>query len=148
MTQYYAEQAQMAANTKKKMTFDAKHYLNARLAPGEETKTLTVRLLPYSLEHTSPFKKVFVHSIKVNKEIAPSGWKLFVCPTHNKLGDNCPFCTLSSEARRLRFETADDFKKKELGDIEYANKVKEFWAVRCIERDHEEDGPKVLVILS
>ena len=31
---------------------------------------------------------------------------------------------------------------KRYGDIEFLNKVKEMWIVRCIERDHEEDGVK------
>ncbi len=83
-----------------------------------------------------------MHSIKVNKEVAASGWKMFPCPTHNKLGDNCPFCNLSAEARKLRFEIKDETESKKYGDIEFANKAREFWIVRCIERGHEEDGVK------
>ena len=35
-------------NLKKKTEFNPKNYLSARLVPGEATKTLTIRLLPFS----------------------------------------------------------------------------------------------------
>ena len=90
------ENEQKAVETKKTQ-FDKKNYLNARLAKDENTKTLTIRLLPFSTDELTPFKKVSMHTIRVNKELAPSGWKTFVCPTHNKkdghaMGDKCPFC--------------------------------------------------------
>ena len=70
--------------TPKKTQFNEKNYLQARLSDKETSKTLTIRLLPFSPEGGSPFKKVFMHTVKVNKEVAPNGWKTFVCPTHNK----------------------------------------------------------------
>ena len=63
----------------KKTQFNEKNYLQARLANNETSKTLTIRLLPFSPEGGSPFKKVFMHTVKVNKEVAPNGWKTFVC---------------------------------------------------------------------
>jgi hypothetical protein len=124
-----------------------KNYLQARLASNEDTKTLTIRLLPFSPEGGSPFKKVFMHTVKVNKEVSPSGWKTFVCPTHNKkdgsvMGDKCPFCETSAKARELKSKSLDEPTKKKYGDVEFLNRVKEMWIVRCIERDHEEDGVK------
>ena len=121
--------------------------MQARLASNEDTKTLTIRLLPFSPEGGSPFKKVFMHTVKVNKEVSPSGWKTFVCPTHNKkdgsvMGDKCPFCETSAKARELKSKSLDEPTKKKYGDVEFLNRVKEMWIVRCIERDHEEDGVK------
>lgn len=141
--QYEQEQKQ----TIQKTTFDEKNYLKARLTPNESTKTLTIRLLPFSPEGGSPFKKVFMHTVKVNKEVSQGGWKTFVCPTHNEkdgsvMGDGCPFCETASKARELKMQTQDEPTRKKYGDIEFMNRVKEMWVVRCIERGHEEDGVK------
>jgi hypothetical protein len=143
-TQYEQEQKTFIP---KKTQFNEKNYLQARLTNNETSKTLTIRLLPFSPEGGSPFKKVFMHTVKVNKEVAPNGWKTFVCPTHNKkdgnvMGDGCPFCETSAKARELKSKSLDEPTKKKYGDIEFLNKVKEMWIVRCIERGHEDDGVK------
>ena len=144
MAQYEAEQKVF---TPKKTQFNEKNYLQARLSDKEITKTLVIRLLPFSPQEKTPFKKVFMHTVKVNKEVAPNGWKTFVCPTHNKkdgevMGDSCPFCETSAKARELKSNSLDESTKKRYGDIEFLNRVKEMWIVRCIERGHEEDGVK------
>ena len=131
----------------KKTQFNEKNYLQARLGDNETSKTLTIRLLPFSKEGGSPFKKVFMHTVKVNKEVAQNGWKTFVCPTHNKkdgevMGAGCPFCETSSKARELKQQSLDEATRKKYGDVEFLNRVKEMWIVRCIERGHEEDGVK------
>lgn len=123
-------------------TFDVKNYLNARLADGETSKTIIIRLLPISPKGGSPFEKIHMHQVRVNKEVSPSGWKKFPCPTHNKLGDACPFCETSANARQLRFTTDNEVQKKKYGEIESDNKAREYWVTRCIERGHEEDGVK------
>ena len=104
-------------------------------------------MLPFSPEARTPFEKVYMHTVKVNKEVSSSGWKTFVCPTHNKkdgelMGTNCPFCKISARARELKSKSLDEPTKKKYGDVEFINRVKEMWIVRCIERDHEEDGVK------
>jgi hypothetical protein len=153
-TQYDAEQESVATNaTQKKTQFDTKNYLQARLGEKEDTKTLTIRLLPFSPEGGTPFFKVHMHTVKVNREIAPNGWKTFVCPTHNKkngklMGEKCPFCDISSKARELKSKALDEPTKKKYGDIEFLNRVKEMWIVRCIERGHEEDGVKFWMFAS
>ena len=78
---------QTETNNFRKNVFDAKNYLNARLAQNETSKTLTIRLLPFSSENRSPFKKVITHTVKVNKEVSPSGWKTFICPEKNVFED-------------------------------------------------------------
>lgn len=127
---------------KKRTEFDPKNYLQARLGQGETSKTLTIRLLPFSPDGGSPFKKVHIHTVKVNKELSPGGWRTFVCPVHNKMGDKCPFCEVSTGARKLRLEAPTEVEKKKYGDVEFMNRAKAAWIVRCIERGHEEDGPK------
>lgn len=144
--QYESEQMKKTY-APKKTQFDTKNYLQVRLGPEETTKTLTIRLLPFSPDGGTAFKKVYMHTVKVNKGVSPSGWKTFVCPSHNKddetkMGGKCPFCELSSEAKRLKASALDEPTKKKYGDVEYVNKVREKWIVRCIERGHEEDGVK------
>lgn len=143
--QYEMESYQ--STTPNKTQFDAKNYLNARLQPNETSKTLTIRLLPFSSTEPSPFHKVYMHNVRVNKELAPSGWKRFVCPTHNKkdgapMGNACPFCETAAKARELKQKSLDEPTRKKYGDVEFANRVSEMWVVRCIERGHEEDGVK------
>lgn len=133
--------------TPKKTQFDKKNYLQARLTDSETSKTLTIRLLPFSPDGGSPFQKVFMHTVKVNKGVSPSGWKTFVCPTHNKkdgkvMGEKCPFCELTAKAKELKSNALDEPTKKKYGEIEFMSRVKEMWIVRCIERGHEEDGVK------
>lgn len=142
------EHEQIVPQRKTKTQYDVKNYLNARLAPNEETKTLTIRLLPFSPDGGTCFHKVTMHTVKVNKGVSPSGWKTYICPPSNKddeghtMGEKCPFCELHKEARDLRFSTSDESMKKKYEDIEYINKPREMWIVRCIERGHEEDGVK------
>ena len=143
LSQYESEQIAPA----KKMQFDTKNYLQARLGPTEQTKVLTIRLLPFSPDGGTPFKKVRMHTVKVNKEVSPSGWKTFVCPIHNdvdgkKMGDRCPFCELSTHAMNLKRQSEDEVMRKKYGDVEFQNRARDMWIVRCIERGHEEDGVK------
>ena len=144
--QYEEEQKQFEKT--KKTVFNAKNYLPARLESNEQQKTMTIRLLPFSPEGGSPFFKVITHTVRVNKSVAAGGWKTFICPSKNKneegesWGDKCPFCELSSKARELRFSATDEASKKKYNEIEFSNRAKESWIVRCIDRDHEEDGVK------
>ena len=52
--QYAEEHAPQAKP--KKTQFDTKNYLQARLGEKESSKTLTIRLLPFSPEGGTPFK--------------------------------------------------------------------------------------------
>ena len=130
----------------KNVAYDTKNYLSVILPEGQKSKTLTIRLLPFSPEGGSPFKKVIMHTVKVNKEVSPSGWKKLVCPLHNdiegKEKTKCPFCETSEEASRMENEESDPIKKKNIDDIRFANQPKEMWIVRCIDRDNESDGVK------
>lgn len=131
---------------KETVAFDPKNYLNVRLAPNEMEKTLTIRLLPSTSESDTPFTKVHMHSIKVNKEIQESGWKTFVCPTNNHMGDECPFCSMSAEAYKLMKLATNPSEKNKYKEISTINRVKTMWVVRCIERGHEQEGVKFWLI--
>lgn len=136
------QESEAAAKQTPTTKFDVKNYLNTRLADNEVTKTLTIRLLPFKPEGGSPFFKVHMHQVRVNKEVSRSGWKTFPCPTKNKLGSECPFCEVASGARARKGAAVTDTDKNHWAEIEYANRPSEFWIVRCIERGHEEDGVK------
>jgi hypothetical protein len=144
--QQYAEEHTPQAKPKKTQ-FDTKNYLQARLGEKETSKTLTIRLLPITPDSETAFQKIHMHTVRVNKEISASGWKAFVCPIKNKkdgkpMGEKCPFCEVSARARELKSNALDEPTKKKYGDIEFLNRAKDMWIVRCIERGHEEDGVK------
>lgn len=122
--------------------FDEKHYLNTRLTKSEDKKEIVIRLLPFSQEELSPFKKVYVHSVRITNEKGEKQWKKFMCPIKMEKGDKCPFCETAAKARKMKFDTTDENLKKEYSDVEFMNSVKEYWLVRCIDRNHEEDGVK------
>lgn len=145
--------------------FDAKNYLDVKLTKGQTEKSIRIRLLTIDKDSNSPFKHIYMHNVKVPKEISESGWKSYVClektegPFSEKLGHKCPFC----ELRRDAYEKFVEAKKlaeqlKEEGDVEQfnvqfntaerykeislSNIPSEVGILRCIERDKESDGPK------
>ena len=141
------EQLKNAEQAKNFISFDPKNYLNTRLENGETSKTITIRLLPINKDGGFPFQKVYMHTIKVNKEVAPSGWKTLPCPIHNHLvGANgegeCPFCTVAKQAYEMKKRATNEAEKKKYGDIESDNRARTMYVVRCIERGHENDGVK------
>ena len=142
------EKEEEAKNSQKKkikfgnVEFDEKHYLNTRLSKGEDKREIVIRLLPFSQTELSPFKKVYIHSVKITNEKGDKQWKKFMCPIKMEKDDKCPFCETAAKARKLKFETTDEALKKEYNGVEFMNMVKPYWLVRCIDRDHEEDGVK------
>lgn len=140
--QLASEQENAQKATKKPTVFNEKNYLQARLSPKETTKTLVIRLLPFTPQEGTPFHKVYMHQVRVNKDVSESGWKSFPCPVHNKINDQCPFCATSKGAKEAKFQATNELEKKRYNDIEFMNRAKEQWVVRCIERGHEEDGVK------
>lgn len=136
------QKEQETVKFKPKTVFNEKNYLQARLANGEKNKEMTIRLLPFSQEETIPFHKVHMHTVRVNKEVSPSGWKTFPCPVKNHLGDKCPFCETAKQAKELKASASNEQEKKKYNEIEFMYQAKDMWIVRCIERGHEEDGVK------
>ena len=141
------EEATKKAQEKEKVKFnnvefDERHYLNTRLDKKETSKELVIRLLPFSEEEQSPFKKIHVHSVKVTNNRGEKQWKKYMCPIKMKKGDKCPFCETADKAYKLREEASNEIEAKNYGDVAFMNSAKNYWLVRCIDRDHEEDGVK------
>lgn len=131
-----------------KTVFNEKNYLSARLGPNENSKDIVIRLLPFSPEGGSPFHRIHMHQIKVDKSVSTSGWKRLPCPAKNEVNGStspCPFCETSEKANLLRRSSVSEIDKKRYGDVAYANASRHMWVVRCIERGHEEDGVKFWV---
>ena len=136
---------------KKVGTFDAKNYLNTRLADGEDEKTITIRLLPMDLETGNPFVVVHTHNVKVPSTIVKPGekpYKSFIClaknPSinHEKFGNKCPFCEINRTAYTESTKTTDPQLKKSYQEISLANLSREAVICRCIERGKEDEGVK------
>ena len=130
-----------------------KNYLNVQLAKGEKEKTLTIRLLPMDLNPQSknygtPFVHVHSHNVKVPTEIAESGYKNYLCLSktegidHAKFGYRCPFCEINKAAYEEGKNEKDPVKQKELYKLSTNNLAKEAVILRCIDRDHEDEGVK------
>ena len=130
-----------------------KNYLDIKLAEGEKKKVLTIRLLPMVLdpnssEYGSPFVHVFTHNLKVPAEISKTGFKNYICLCktqgidHDKFGNRCPLCELNKAAYDEGEKETDPIKKKEWFRLSVSNIPKESVIVRCIDRDHEDEGVK------
>ena len=132
----------------KEKVFDEKNYLNIRLSDNQTTKELKYRLLPIDGESNTPFKKIHVHTVKVPKEVSPSGWKSYICIEktegidRNIYGSKCPFCEMNREAYKKFSEETEPTIKERWKKISLENIPKEACIVRGIERGAEEDGPK------
>lgn len=128
--------------------FSEKNYLNVRLDKDQTKKELKIRLLPIDKDSQTPFKIIHMHTVKVPTEISKSGWKSYVClkktkdVDHEKYGNKCPFCELATEAWKNHTEATDEVTKEQWKKIAKENFATDVCVVRCIERGHEEDGPK------
>lgn len=137
------QQEELKSRTKN-TTYNSNNYLDDKIAEGQSEKSMTIRLLPFTSEGGSPFKKVYMHFVKVPKDVSPNGWKKFVCKERNGLGDKCPFCETSRQAYKEAdaVEPSDEQKKKMLYEVGHSYRASEFWVVRCIERGKESEGVK------
>ena len=138
-----------------KTTYDVKNYLNTRLATGETSKTITIRILPSSPENSNPFTHVHFHSFTLNAEQmkgmkSTTKNKSFVClnkkynPTIDiTLGERCPFCEKAHELyekandESLRMEEREMYRKEANKYLHGDNVI-----IRCIERGKESEGVK------
>lgn len=131
----------------KKLSFDPKNYLDLKLNENETTKTVKVRLLPISATDGTVFFDITTHSLKVDKEIAKSGFKTYVCLNDPKTEskEECPICKKSKElfdkAAQARKEGNEALSKSLFKEASSLKKKKTFIA-RVIDRDHEDEGVK------
>lgn len=133
----------------KKNDFDAKNYLDTKLADGQNERTITVRILPVSNEDGNFRIAVKTHNLKVNRRIAQSGFKSFLClddpqvPNYNP-SVRCPICEKSQyyfdEAKKCRETDKEKSKKLFMKACSLKNKIT--YIVRVIERGKENEGVK------
>lgn len=142
----YAEVSNV--NTVKEFVFDEANYLNTRLKPNEVSKKIKVRLLPFFPEGGSPFFQIHTHTIKVNPELSASPFgKAYVCLANNEglnpvLGNKCPICEMHDKMNAAMFSAVTESEKAKYAEKEKETRVRKTWIVRCIDRNHEDEGVK------
>ena len=118
-----------------------------KLKDHEATKTVKVRFLPISASDSTVFFDITTHSLKVDKEIAKSGFKSYVCLDDEKVGstEECPICKKSKElfdkSAKARQE-GNEALSKSLFKEACSLKKKRTFIARVIDRDHEDEGVK------
>lgn len=131
--------------------FNVNNYLNVKLDKNEDKKVLKIRVLPIDKDTPKPFKKIFMHSVKLTPEQQgknSSKWKSYICLKrtegidHEALGCKCPFCEENSKAYKAYTEATNEVEKEAYKEIFKSYFANEYGIIRCIERGHEEDGPK------
>ena len=136
-------------NEEKKPEFDAKNYLDTKLENGVDERSITIRILPVSCDNGDFKIAVKTHSLKVNKRIANSGFKSFLCLDDPQVPNydpnvQCPICAKVNyyfeEARKCR--ESDPIKSKELYKKACSMRNKTTYIVRVIERGKENEGVK------
>lgn len=138
-------------DTRNKPVFSEKNYLNVRLAPGETTRQVKIRILPISATNKKIALPVHIHSLKVDKQVAQSGFKTFLCLNDEHLLDHdsrgCPICNKSQEFFDMANEIPKDDehaseKRKAFCKEAYKYQPKTAYIVRVIERGKEDEGVK------
>lgn len=135
------------SQNQKKTSFDPKNYLDLKLKEHEATKTVKVRFLPISATDGTVFYEIITHALKVDKEIAKSGFKSYVCLNSKNIDSNeeCPICKKSKElfdkAAQARTE-GNNALSKSLFKEACSLKKKRTFITRVIDRDHEDEGVK------
>lgn len=128
--------------TKRKVEFDIKNYLNVRLSGGETEKKITIRIIKLTPDKGAPeplFKVVHVHYL-------PSEKRSFICAKetphlpegHEK---KCPFCDLKEEAQ-LKQKGASEANWNKYKEIYKQNTSMVNYIVRVVDRSDEEFGVK------
>ena len=131
-----------------KREFNAKNYLNTRLSDGEKKRDVKIRILPATPNTQKIYVPIHIHSMKLDPQIAQSGFKSFVCLNDKHLEEHdergCPFCNkakgLFAEANKC--DQSERLKKSALCKEAYKYEPKTCYIVRVIERGKESEGVK------
>lgn len=142
-----------------KKTFNVNDYLDTKLKNGETSRKIKVRILPITSESNKFCAEVKTHSLKVDKHIADSGFKSFIClndeqlPTFDK-ANRCPLCEKSFELfkeckemiAKLKAEGKTEDEAKKITEPLYKKACslmnKSTYFVRVIQRGKEDEGIK------
>lgn len=148
--QQFAKTKGNFTDANKKNNFNEKDYLNTRLKPGETTKKVKIRILPVSAEDENFVVEIKTHSLKVDKKIAESGFKSFICLNDEKVPNydsnvKCPLCSKAYELFKKAKELKQAGKEKEAEPL--YNRAKQLmnkttYILRVIDRANEKEGVK------
>lgn len=130
--------------------FDEKNYLNVKLdiKNRELSKEIKIRILPISAESDAAFQKIHMHYVQVNKKISATGFKNYICLKEtsdidvDRYGNKCPFCEIKQGAWEKYKEETTKEAKEPWRELANSNTANEYAIIRCIERGHEDEGPK------
>lgn len=138
-----------------KKAFDAKNYLNTRLADNEQKRTINIRIvLTEDIDGKKKFAiPVNIHSLKLSlnqnrqNKVAKGGYKSFIClndhHVKDDLGQNgCPLCQKKFQIFEEANKVDDVNEKKAICKQAYSYDTKTSYIVRCIERGKEDEGIK------
>ena len=138
-----------------KKAFDAKNYLNTRLADNEQKRTVNIRIvLTEDIDGKKKFAiPVNIHSLKLSlnqnrqNKVAKGGYKSFICLNDNHVKDDlgqngCPLCQKKLKIFEEANNVDDVNEKKAICKQAYSYDTKTSYIVRCIERGKEDEGIK------
>lgn len=125
--------------SKKKVEYDVKNYLNIKLDKKETEKQLTVRILYLTPESKTPFAEVHTHYL-------PSEERSYVCAKKTKdipenIEKTCPFCDIRDEAKEQQ-KGANEATWNKLKEIYKQNDSILNYVVRVVDRDDQDFGIK------
>lgn len=124
--------------SKRKVEFDVKNYLNVKLTSKEIEKKLTIRILK-SPDAKTPFTEVQMHYL-------PSAKRSYVCAKltnglPESVDKNCPFCDIKDEAKEQQ-KGANEVTWNKLKEIYKQNGTILNYVVKVIDRDDQDFGVK------
>lgn len=133
----------------KKNVFDAKNYLDTKLGPNQTEKTVTIRILPVSKDDGNFRIVVKTHNLKVNRKVAESGFKSFLCLNDPNIPNydpnvKCPICQKSQEYfnEYNACKDSDPSKAKTIFAKACSLRNKTTYILRVIDRSKETEGVK------
>jgi len=142
---------------KKNNSFDEKNYLNMKLMPNQDEKSLRIRLLPIDPDTGELFKEIESHSLTLSKKMQKAmnldtPYKSYHClkkttGLSEEFGHKCPFCERNWEMYQKSLEQGLTEEEKKHYQQESFNCMSHKAVIlRCIERGKEEDGPKFMKV--
>ena len=138
-----------------KNVFDAKNYLNTRLADNEDKRTIKIRIVcTKDIDGKTKFAiPVNIHSLKLslnqnrqNLVSKGSGYKSFICLNDQHVNEysknGCPLCEKKKQIFAEANGVTNANEKKAICKHAYSYDTKTCYIVRCIERGKEDEGIK------
>lgn len=137
-----AERDAQKSYVKKETKYDIKNYVNTRVTKEEKSKDFKIRILP--IEKDSRLAWVEIHNHwDSNTE------KSYICTKKSVnlpegTNKDCPYCEIEQDFWKLYREEKNDVKKAKYKESAKAHSAIKGFALRVIDRDDEDFGPKFL----